>query len=106
MFVGSILYWYSGFVLLPTLISGFKFDVMQEEGWPLGLQPLNVRIGLGRGTDYFGSMSFNTTMLTGSPTSSTDSSSDLDTEVSFSKKKKKKLLIVVAECFDMTVFSH
>ncbi|XP_057536399.1 uncharacterized protein At3g17950-like isoform X1 [Amaranthus tricolor] len=52
----------------------------QEEGWPLGLQPLNVRIGLGRGTDYFGSMSFNTTMLTGSPTSSTDSSSDLDTE--------------------------
>ncbi|KAL2899006.1 hypothetical protein RDABS01_007487 [Bienertia sinuspersici] len=52
----------------------------QEEGWPLGLQPLNVRIGLGRTRDYFGSMSFNTTMLTGSPTSSTDSSSDLDTE--------------------------
>ncbi|XP_021720872.1 uncharacterized protein At3g17950-like isoform X1 [Chenopodium quinoa] len=51
----------------------------QEEGWPLGLQPLNVRIGLGRARDYFGSMSFNTTMLTGSPTS-TDSSSDLDTE--------------------------
>ncbi|KMT05260.1 hypothetical protein BVRB_7g174000 isoform A [Beta vulgaris subsp. vulgaris] len=52
----------------------------QEEGWPLGLQPLNVRIGLGRTRDFFGSMSFNTTMLTGSPTSSTDSSSDLDTE--------------------------
>lgn len=51
----------------------------QEEGWPLGLQPLNVRIGLGRARDYIGSMSFNTTMLTGSPTS-TDSSSDLDTE--------------------------
>ncbi|GAB4824391.1 hypothetical protein Ancab_007278 [Ancistrocladus abbreviatus] len=50
----------------------------QEEGWPLGLRPLNVRIGLGR--NYLGSMSFNTTVLTGSPTSSTDSSSDLDTE--------------------------
>ncbi|KAJ8452565.1 hypothetical protein Cgig2_004901 [Carnegiea gigantea] len=53
---------------------------MQEEGWPLGLQPLNVRIGLGRARDYLGSMSFNTSMLTGSPTSSADSSSDLDTE--------------------------
>ena len=55
---------------------------MQEEGWPLGL-PLNVRVGLGRTGDYFRSISFNTTaMLTGSPTSSTDSSSGLDTEVS------------------------
>ncbi|GMH12757.1 hypothetical protein Nepgr_014598 [Nepenthes gracilis] len=51
----------------------------QEGGWQLGLQPLNVRIGLGRTRDYLGSMSFNTT-LTGSPTSLTDSSSDLDTE--------------------------
>ncbi|KAK6247054.1 hypothetical protein QUC31_018619 [Theobroma cacao] len=50
-----------------------------EEGWPLGLQPLNVRVGLARNHDYSGSISFNT-MLTGSPTSSTDSSSDLDTE--------------------------
>lgn len=53
----------------------------QEEGWPLGLQPLNVRVGLAsRNPDYSGgSVSFNT-ILTGSPTSSTDSSSDLDTE--------------------------
>ncbi|XWS71696.1 hypothetical protein CRYUN_Cryun03dG0160900 [Craigia yunnanensis] len=51
----------------------------QEEGWPLGLQPLNVRVGLARNHDYSGSISFNT-ILTGSPTSSTDSSSDLDTE--------------------------
>ncbi|XP_012474806.1 uncharacterized protein At3g17950 isoform X2 [Gossypium raimondii] len=52
----------------------------QEEGWPLGLQPLNVRVGLpGRNHDYSGSISFNT-ILTGSPTSSTASSSDLDTE--------------------------
>ncbi|XP_022730943.1 uncharacterized protein At3g17950-like [Durio zibethinus] len=51
----------------------------QEEGWPLGLQPLNVRIGLARNHDHSGSISFNT-ILTGSPTSSTDSSSDLDTE--------------------------
>lgn len=51
----------------------------QEEGWPLGLQPLNVRIGLARIGDFSGSISFNT-LLTGSPSSSTDSSSDLDTE--------------------------
>ncbi|XP_052184573.1 uncharacterized protein At3g17950-like [Diospyros lotus] len=50
----------------------------QEEGWPLGLQPLNVRVnGLFRNHDIFGS--FNS-LLSGSPTSSTDSSSDLDTE--------------------------
>lgn len=49
----------------------------QEEGWPLGLQPLNLRIGLGRSRD--GSTSFNTS-LSDSLTSSTDSSSDLDTE--------------------------
>ncbi|KAL5814514.1 hypothetical protein ACOSQ4_025155 [Xanthoceras sorbifolium] len=52
----------------------------QEEGWPLGLQPLNVRVGLvGNHGDFSGSVSFNT-LITGSPTSSTDSSSDLDTE--------------------------
>ncbi|KAF5446954.1 hypothetical protein F2P56_032547 [Juglans regia] len=52
----------------------------QEEGWPLGLQPLNVRVGLVRNHDFSGSVSFNT-LLTGSPTCSTDSSSsDLDTE--------------------------
>ncbi|OMO67758.1 hypothetical protein CCACVL1_20341 [Corchorus capsularis] len=54
----------------------------QEEGWPLGLHPLNVRVGLAtRNPDnnYSGSISFNT-VLTGSPSSSTDSSSDLDTE--------------------------
>ncbi|KAJ8750555.1 hypothetical protein K2173_015714 [Erythroxylum novogranatense] len=51
----------------------------QEEGWPLGLQPLNVRVGLTRNGDFSGSVSFNT-LLTGSPMSSTDSSSNLDTE--------------------------
>ncbi|KAI6671113.1 hypothetical protein NL676_005998 [Syzygium grande] len=53
----------------------------QREGWPLGLQPVNVRVGLGRNNRErsAGSVSFNT-LLTGSPTSSTDSSSDLDTE--------------------------
>ncbi|KAM7531851.1 hypothetical protein LguiB_035261 [Lonicera macranthoides] len=50
-----------------------------EDGWPLGLQPLNVRVGLVRNRDLNGSVSFNT-LLTGSPSSSTDSSSDLDTE--------------------------
>lgn len=51
----------------------------QEGGWPLGLQPLNVRVGLVRGRNFSGSTSFNT-ILSGSPSSSTDSSSDLDTE--------------------------
>ncbi|KAL8144216.1 LOW QUALITY PROTEIN: hypothetical protein V2J09_017248 [Rumex salicifolius] len=50
----------------------------QEEGWPLGLQLLNVRVG--RARDYFGSISFNTALTSSSSTSSTDSSSDLDTE--------------------------
>ncbi|XP_059660731.1 uncharacterized protein At3g17950-like [Cornus florida] len=52
----------------------------QEEGWPLGLQPLNVRVGLVRHTDFSGSISFNTTLVSASISSSTDSSSDLDTE--------------------------
>ncbi|XP_027087106.1 uncharacterized protein At3g17950-like [Coffea eugenioides] len=51
----------------------------QEEGWPLGLQPLNVRVGLARSRNFSGSTSFNT-ILSGSPSSSTNSSSDLDTE--------------------------
>ncbi|KAL3642504.1 hypothetical protein CASFOL_013319 [Castilleja foliolosa] len=45
----------------------------QEEGWPLGLQPLSVRVGLVRTHD----ISFNT-LLTASSHSS--SSSDLDTQ--------------------------
>lgn len=53
---------------------------MQGDGWPLGLQPLNVRVELVRNRDLNGSVSFNT-LLTGSPTSSpSSSSSDLDTE--------------------------
>nr|GMC69364.1 uncharacterized protein At3g17950 [Ipomoea batatas]GMD45068.1 uncharacterized protein At3g17950 [Ipomoea batatas]GMD46563.1 uncharacterized protein At3g17950 [Ipomoea batatas] len=50
--------------------------IMQEDGWPLGLQPLSLRVGLVRNN---GSVSFNT-LLTASPSSSTDSSSDLDTQ--------------------------
>ncbi|PON38562.1 hypothetical protein PanWU01x14_311440 [Parasponia andersonii] len=51
----------------------------QDEGWPLGLRPLNARLGLMRNLDFSGSASFNT-LLTASPTSSTISSSDLDSE--------------------------
>ncbi|XP_024031233.1 uncharacterized protein LOC21404164 [Morus notabilis] len=53
----------------------------QDEGWPLGLRPLNARLGLMRSLDFsVGSVSFNT-LLTASPTnSSTISSSDLDTQ--------------------------
>ncbi|KAI9154525.1 hypothetical protein LWI28_027548 [Acer negundo] len=52
---------------------------LQEDGWPLGLRPLNARVGLVRNGDCSGSVSFST-LLSGSPSSSTDSSSDLDTE--------------------------
>lgn len=51
----------------------------QGEGWPLGLQPLNLRVGVPGNRDYLGSLSFNT-LITASPISFTDSSSDLDTE--------------------------
>ncbi|KAG6697330.1 hypothetical protein I3842_09G193400 [Carya illinoinensis] len=51
----------------------------QEEGWPLGLRPLNARVGLARNSDLSGSISFST-LFTGSPTCSSLSSSDLDTE--------------------------
>ncbi|XP_062167862.1 uncharacterized protein At3g17950 isoform X2 [Alnus glutinosa] len=50
-----------------------------EEGWPLGLRPLNARVGFVRNRDLSGSVSFST-LLTGSPTSTTISSSDLETE--------------------------
>ncbi|KVI11962.1 uncharacterized protein At3g17950-like [Cynara cardunculus var. scolymus] len=48
----------------------------EEGGWPLGLQPLNVRA---RNHDFSGSISCNT-LLSGSPTLTSDSSSDLDTQ--------------------------
>ncbi|BFG36164.1 hypothetical protein CerSpe_224380 [Prunus speciosa] len=59
----------------------------QDEGWPLGLRPLNARVGLIRRRDFSaGSVSFST-LVSGSPTfsiaassSSSSSSSDLDTE--------------------------
>ncbi|GLT92532.1 hypothetical protein SLE2022_103660 [Rubroshorea leprosula] len=51
----------------------------RQEGWPLGLLPLNARIGLVRNHDLSGSVS-SSTLLTDSPKSSTLSSSDLDTE--------------------------
>ncbi|KAI5584337.1 hypothetical protein POPTR_006G084400v4 [Populus trichocarpa] len=51
----------------------------QEDGWPLGLRPLNARVGLVRNRDFNGSISFST-LLTASNSSFTDSSSDLDTE--------------------------
>nr|KYP43594.1 hypothetical protein KK1_034972 [Cajanus cajan] len=65
---------------------------MQEEGWPLGLRLLNARIGLVRNGDFSGSVSFST-MLTASPTPSTDSSSDLDTQStgSFFQEKSNTL---------------
>ncbi|KAK9121125.1 hypothetical protein Syun_018742 [Stephania yunnanensis] len=71
----------------PTILSQasryarLQFQSMnqQEEGWPLGLQPLNMRVGLVRTRDFSGSISFNN-LITGSPSSSTDTSSDLDTE--------------------------
>ncbi|KAA8543892.1 hypothetical protein F0562_021931 [Nyssa sinensis] len=49
----------------------------QEEGWPPCLQPLNSRVGLVRNCNFAGSVN---TLLNGSPSSSTDSSSSLDIE--------------------------
>ncbi|KAG6769464.1 hypothetical protein POTOM_025101 [Populus tomentosa] len=54
-------------------------NILQEDGWPLGLRPLNARAGLVRNRDFNGSISFST-LLTASNSSFTDSSSDLDTE--------------------------
>ncbi|XP_010937640.1 uncharacterized protein [Elaeis guineensis] len=51
----------------------------QGGGWPLGLQPLNVRVGLIRNLDFSGSLSF-TTLVSGSPSPSSITSSDLDTD--------------------------
>ncbi|XP_058000054.1 uncharacterized protein At3g17950 isoform X1 [Hevea brasiliensis] len=56
-----------------------RLMVLQEDGWPLGLRPVNARVGLLRNRDFNGSISCST-LLTGSPSSTTDSSSDLDTE--------------------------
>ncbi|KAK4286524.1 hypothetical protein QN277_003069 [Acacia crassicarpa] len=52
----------------------------QDEGWPLGLQPLHARIGVGGNRDNAASISFNTVITVSPFSSSTDSSSDLDTE--------------------------
>ncbi|KAF5953771.1 hypothetical protein HYC85_006627 [Camellia sinensis] len=69
----------------------YDFD-LQEDGWPLGLQPLNARVGLVRNRDRNGSISFST-LLTGSPTSATDSSSDLDTESTGSFFRDKSITL-------------
>ncbi|KAG8479909.1 hypothetical protein CXB51_029571 [Gossypium anomalum] len=52
----------------------------EEQGWPLGLEPLNARIGLVRNHEFSGSISFTTLLTASSPTSCFSSSSDLDTE--------------------------
>ncbi|WOL06930.1 hypothetical protein Cni_G15665 [Canna indica] len=56
-------------------------DHQQEGGWPLGLQPLNLRIGLAsRDFELSGSLNSFSSLTTASPTSSSTSSSDLDAE--------------------------
>ncbi|KAF7825682.1 uncharacterized protein G2W53_016846 [Senna tora] len=60
----------------------------QEEGWPLGLRLLNGRIGLVENNDD----DFCESMLTASPTSSTDSSSDLESQSSGSFFHDKKTI--------------
>ncbi|XP_038986013.1 uncharacterized protein At3g17950-like [Phoenix dactylifera] len=51
----------------------------QDGGWPLGLQPLSLRVGLTRGSEFSGSSSFST-VITGSPRTSSATSSDFDAE--------------------------
>ncbi|KAJ8754070.1 hypothetical protein K2173_001968 [Erythroxylum novogranatense] len=64
----------------------------REEGWPLGLRPVNARVGLVRNRDSNGSVSFST-LLTGSSTCSSDSSSDLDTESTWSFLHDKSITL-------------
>ncbi|RWW07216.1 hypothetical protein GW17_00029407, partial [Ensete ventricosum] len=59
-----------------------QFFFLGEGGWPLGLQPVNVRIGFVRNVGFSGSHSFRT-LIAASPSSSSSSSSGLDTEKSF-----------------------
>lgn len=68
--------------LIAVWIFEFAFSLiwLKGEGWPLGLQPLNVRVGVPGNRDCLGSVSFST-LMTASPVSFTDSSTDLDTEV-------------------------
>ncbi|CAK9314502.1 unnamed protein product [Citrullus colocynthis] len=77
----------------------------QGEGWPLGLQPLNVRVGVPGNRDYSGSVSFNT-LMTASPISFSDSSSDLDTESTGSFFHDKSItlgsLIGVSNIFELS----
>ncbi|XP_028548908.1 uncharacterized protein LOC110097448 isoform X1 [Dendrobium catenatum] len=51
----------------------------QQEGWPLGLQPLSLRLGLIRNFDFFDSVSFSSAN-TGSSRSTSLTSSDFDSE--------------------------
>ncbi|XP_023540884.1 uncharacterized protein LOC111801130 isoform X2 [Cucurbita pepo subsp. pepo] len=55
--------------------------VQLEDGWPLGLRLMNARVGLAGNHHYLSALfSFNT-LRTHSPSSFTDFSSDLDTEL-------------------------
>ncbi|KAL8129025.1 hypothetical protein V2J09_018180 [Rumex salicifolius] len=56
----------------------------QEEGWPLGLQPLKLRTG---------SISFSTMLTNSSSTFSTDFSSDLDTESTGSYSNERSITL-------------
>ncbi|RDY03169.1 hypothetical protein CR513_13276, partial [Mucuna pruriens] len=69
-----------------------SISITMEEGWPLGLRLLNAKIGLVRNGDFSGSVSFST-MLTASPTPSTDSSSDLDTQSTGSFFRDKSITL-------------
>ncbi|KAM5560101.1 hypothetical protein ABKV19_021318 [Rosa sericea] len=76
----------------------------QDEGWPLGLRPLNARVGLMRSRDFSaGSASFST-LVTGSPAFT--ASSDLDTESTGSSFHDNGItlgsLIGVSSIFDLS----
>lgn len=78
--------------------------LIQEEGWPLGLRLLNSRVGLVRNGDFSGSVSFST-MLSGSATPSTYSSSDLDTQVcTFLCSRNKNMCVCVCELTTLLVW--
>jgi len=83
--------------ILILFIFWWVLGLVQEEGWPFGLRLLNSRVGVVRNGDFSGSGSFST-LLSSSPTPSTYSSSDLDTQVcSFLCSRNEELVCICVD---------
>ncbi|XP_074558284.1 uncharacterized protein At3g17950-like [Curcuma longa] len=74
----------------------------QVGGWPLGLQPLNLRIDLVRNVDFSGSLSLSTLITTSPTSSSSSSSSDLDTESAGSFFRDRSSIVTLGSLIGIT----